>query len=252
MDTKIKNYLGAVGVVVIAIIGISIIWCVSAYSNSVQPDSSFSVSGEGEVVAVPDVAEFNYRVITEGGDDMASLQQSNSEKINSANEFLKENGVDEKDIRTSSYSLSPRYQYYRCEEGPCPPPEIVGYSINQSVQVKVRDFSILGDLLSGVVERGANSVSNLNFTIDDPTELKNQAREEAIAQARDKAKSIAKAGGFKVGKLLSLDENVYSPYEKMQSMVSDEAGFGRGGESPVIEPGSQEVTVNVHLRYEIK
>ncbi|MEX2410415.1 MAG: SIMPL domain-containing protein [Candidatus Paceibacterota bacterium] len=253
MDIKIKNNLGKLGMILMAVLIISALWYVSAYSDSVEPDSQFSVSGEGEVVAVPDVAEFTYRVVTEGGTDISALQQENIEKLNSANDFIKESGVEEEDIKTSNYSVAPRYQRYGCEVGPCPPSEIVGYTINQSVTVKVRDFSVIGDLLTGVVERGANSISGPSFTIDDPSEYRNEAREQAIKQAKEKAKSIAKAAGVKLGKLIYISENVNSPY---YYNVREES-LGMGGSdmaysAPSIEPGSQEVRVNVNLTYEIK
>jgi len=102
------------------------------------------------------------------------------------------------------------------------------------------------------VDSGVNTVSGPDFTVDDPTELQNQAREDAITEAKNKAKTIAKAGGFRLGKLLSIQEGFYFPrtiqaqlYAKAESYVGDL-------ESPSIEPGSQEIVVNVTLTYEIK
>lgn len=228
---------------------------VYSYSRSIAPDSyrSFTVSSEGNAITVPDVAQFTLSVITEGGMDVPSLQAENTEKNNNIIKYLKDNGVDEKDIRTQSYNLSPRYNHYPCRgEDECRPPEIIGYQITQSVSVKVRDFDKAGVLLGGVVEEGANSVSQLNFTLDDPTSVQDEARAEAIEKAQKKAKSVAKAGGFRLGKLLSIEESSYSP----QPMYAYESrGFGIGGAvdvAPTIEPGSEEVTVSVILRYEIK
>ena len=156
-------------------------------------------------MAIPDVAQFTFSVITEGGKDIASLQQENTQKANRAIALLKNNGVEDKDIKTASYNLQPRYQYFSCPVGknssakPCPPAEIVGYSISQTVSVKIRNFEKAGEILSGVVQSEVNSVSELSFTIDDKTEIENQARQEAIAVAIKKAESIAQAGGFKLG-----------------------------------------------------
>ena len=120
------------------------------------------------------------------------------------------------------------------------------------VSVKVRDFEKVGDLLAGIVDKGANSFSQLSFAIDDPTSVENEARSEAIAKAKDKAMSIAKAGNVKLGKLLSIQEgNSYDPYY----------GYGVGGAGPVaekslpapmIEPGSEDVKITVTLTYEMK
>lgn len=263
MDQKIKNYLGYTLIGFLVIFSLSTISYVKSYSRFIDPASirSFLVSADADVVAIPDVAQFSFSVITEGSTDVSALQQENTKKVNDAIDFLKSAGVDEKDIKTTNYSVSPRYQYFRCpspvpfgEVEPCPPAEIVGYTINQSVSVKIRDFEKSGDILTQVVKNGANSVSQLSFTIDDPTMLQDEAREKAIDKAKKKAGEIARAGGFRVGKLLSISESGGFPpvYRGLESRA-----FGMGGDVddialPSIEPGSQEVTVGVTLRYEIK
>jgi uncharacterized protein len=262
MDNKIKKYLGLAVIIAIFLFAFGYLSYVNSYSKSVEPNSyrSFSVAGEGKVTAIPDVAQFTFSIITEGGKDIAALQKENVDATNKAIDFLKAQGIEAKDIKTTNYSLNPKYQYYDCRNPessitPCPPAEIAGYTINQTVSVKIRDFTKIGTVISGVVDAGANSVSSLSFTVDDPTALENQAKEEAIAQARVKAEMTAKAGGFKIGRLISLDDT-YTPYYY---------GYGLGGgdmmkaesvssavPAPTIEPGSQEITVNVTLRYEIK
>ena len=263
MEEKIKRYSDWAKVVLMAALALSALWYARTYSRSVEPSTfrSFSVSGEGKVVAIPDVARFTFSVLTQGGKDLGALQKENTIKVNRALGVVKAVGVEDKDVKTESYSVEPRYQYFNCgpillDSGkPCPPPEIVGYTVSQTVSVKARDFSKVGDLLRDVVGSGANSVSQLSFTVDDPTEIQNQARAEAIGKAKTKAKAIAKAGGFKLGDLLSIDEGGYYPQPVFYKTL--EAG-GYGGEGPVslpapaIEPGSQEVRVTVNLRYEIK
>lgn len=256
MDKKIKNYLGIAIIIVIFVFALVAIKFVSSYSRSIEPSSfrSFSVSGEGKVVAIPDVAQFTFSVITEGDTDIAKLQKENTEKVNKAIKFLKSNDIETKDIKTQSYNLQPRYQY-SCppvfgERRTCSPPEIVGYTITQTVSVKVRDFDKIGKVLAGAIENGANSVSQLSFTIDEPDTLQNQARVEAIEKAKEKAKAIAKAGDFSLGRLLSIEEGSYpSPIFRAEAK-----GIGGAGDMsvPTIEPGSQEITVNVILTFEIE
>ncbi len=253
---------------------IAVFWYVSVYSRSVVLQATFSVSGEGKVVAVPDIAQISVGVLTDsdsrlrtgtfdekGGKDLANLQKQNTEKMNSIISYVKEQGVDQKDIKTEYYNISPRYQYINCQPvilqtypeivRPCPSTkEIIGYTITQNISVKVRDLSKAGDILAGAVEQGANNVSGPNFTIDDPISLQNQAREEAIKQARKKAKSIAKAGDFKLGKLVSIQEGYYPiPYPSygLGGVEAKDAGA-----SPTLEPGSQEISVNINLVYEIR
>ena len=264
MDTKIKNYLGIATIVALALSVIAGFWYVSSFSKSVSPDRSFLVSGEGKVVAIPDVAQLSFGVLTEGGKNLADLQKANTDKVNQVIAFLKEDGIEEKDIKTQFYNITPRYQYFSCppprpvSEGaiqtptPCPPSEIAGYTINQSVSVKIRELNKAGDIVAGVVEKGANTVSGPSFTVDDPTELQNQAREEAIAKAKEKARAIAKAGGFRLGKLISITEGVSlpSPFQFAREFALCKGGDSFGG--PTIEPGSQDIRVNVTLNYEIK
>ncbi len=272
MNQKIKNVLGGAIVVGVLVFGYSALSYVSSYDKSIQPSSfrSFSAVGEGKIVAIPDVAVFTFSVISEGGKDIASLQAKNTEKVNQAIEFVKSSGVDAKDIKTQGYSLSPRYQYATCREimpAPlipgaenviskvCPPAEIVGYTITQTVQVKARDFARVGDILSGVVSRGVNDVSQLSFQIDDPSTIQEQAREQAIQKAKARAEKVATAAGFRLGRLLSVDEG-YAPYRVYNSALdyaaTESASSVKAPPAPTVEPGSQEITVNVTLRYEIE
>ena len=256
MTEKIKNYLGVAIIISILILAISAWSYVNSYSKVIEPGSfrSFSVSGEGKVVAVPDVAEFDFSVITEGGKNIATLQKENTEKMNKAIAFIKSKGVDAKDIKTQNYSLTPRYQYFDCSKvgGVCPPPKIVGYTVTQNVDVKVRDFAKLGDLLSGVVESGANSVSGLSFTVDDSTKIESEARAKAITEAKEKARSVAEAGGFRLGRLISIEESGQPPIIPFYKYAPLPYGAGGDVASPEIEPGSQDVVVNVMMRFEIQ
>lgn len=205
------------------------------------------------MVGVPDIANFTFTVITEGGKDLAALQKDNISKTNAAIDYLGEQGVDKKDISTQSYNIGPRYDNLNCFRAPCPAPTITGYTINQTVSVKVRDLEKVGTLISGVVTKGANSTFGPNFTVDDPSELRSEARAKAIAQAKEQAEAVAEAGGFRLGRLIAIEEGGYpQPFYAM----------GKGGgldmdaareqvPAPTIEPGSQDVVVNVILRYEI-
>lgn len=256
MNENIRNYLGIAGIIALVLIAFAAVRFVGSYAQSIQPTSfrSFSVAGDGKVVAVPDIARFTFSVISEGGKNIADLQKQNTDKVNKAIAYLKGKKIGENDITTQQYNVDPRYQYFNCTAGRvCPPTEIVGYTVAQMVAVKIRDFNLIGDVLAGVVQNGANSVSQLQFTIDDPTEVQNQARAKAIAKAKAKAKDIAQAGDFALGRLLSIEEGY-----PVMPLYDAYTGYGRGGgaemktaPAPNIEPGSQEVVVSVTLKYEI-
>lgn len=219
------------------------------YSNK-----TFSVDGEAKMETATDIATFTASVVTEGGKDVANIQKQNTEKMNTINVFLGEQGVEKKDLQTSQYTLNPRYSYADCSGGGvCPPPMISGYTLTQSLSVKVRNFGSLGDILSGIVSKGANTVSGVSFTVDDDTDAKQVARTEAIAKAKQKAIEIARAGNFRVGKLVSLYEDSGTNPD-----TTNFSGLGGGPQAemkavvaPVIEPGTQSGKVHVNLTYEI-
>jgi uncharacterized protein YggE len=271
---KSKTILFSILSIFILVLGYGVLSYVNTYSKTVEPSAyrSFSVSAEGKAIGVPDIAQFNFSIISEG-EDVSKIQKENTENANKAIEFLKNQGIDSKDIKTEYYNLSPKYTYYDCsntviysqpnmeinsslkpEPKPCPPPKITGYIITQTISVKIRDFSKIGSILSGIAQYNVKNISNLDFSIDNQTQLENQAREEAISKAKEKAKNIAKAAGFKLGKLLSIEEGNYYPYYRASTL-----GMGGGTEKsiaapqpPQIEPGSQEIKINITLTYEIE
>lgn len=226
------------------------------YGRSIDqtfPNKTFTVDGEAKMETATDIATFTASVVTEGGKNVADVQKQNVDKMNTINAFLKESGVEKKDLQTSQYSLAPRYTYYPCDgRSVCSPATISGYTLTQTLSVKVRNLETVGDILSGIIEKGANNVSGISFTVDDDTAVRQVARTEAIAKAQKKAKDIAKAGNFKLGKLVSLYEDsgvtpdAPTGYGGLGSAVSDMKAV-----APVIEPGTQQGTVRMNLTYEI-
>ena len=270
MNKILKNAIAAVGALAVIALAVAALIYVVYYGKSIQPSSyrSFSVTAEGRSVSIPDLAEFSFTVITQGGTDLASAQAKNTEAANKAIAFVKSQGVAAKDIKTLSFNVDPQYENYSCYEQPvsssgssttsvtrvCPPPKIVGYNVTQSVDVKFRDFKKISDIMGGVVTNGANQVGSLSFTTDDPTSIQDQARAEAIAKAKIKAEGVARAGGFSLGRLLSIQEgNVYPMYDRAYNMSAGGAeSKSIPAAAPTIEPGSQETSVTVTMTYEIK
>lgn len=251
---KIKNLLSGALIITLLIVAYSAYSYSQTYADSMMI-RSFSVTGEAKINATPDVAEFDLGVITEGGTDVAKLQEQNTEKMNKIIAYLKSQKIEAKDIKTTGYNLSPRYQYSNCREtGVCPPPAIVGYSINQNATIKIRDFKSIGGILQGVVANGANNVSQLRFTFDDRDSLIGQVKGEAVKKAQLKAEAMAKTAGFRLGKLLSIeDNNYYQPVPYGLGGAMDMAMVkAEIAPAPAIEPGSEDLTASVTLRYGIK
>ncbi|MEX2054418.1 MAG: SIMPL domain-containing protein [Candidatus Colwellbacteria bacterium] len=247
MNERIKNSLGLALIVGILAVGYAAINFAGSYPT--YSERTFTVTGEGEVVAKPDVGRFIFSIHSEGGTNVAALQEQNTEQSNRVIAFLKGQGVDEADIQSENYNVYPNYQYYDCRLGGiCPPAQISGYTVEHSLKVTIRDLDKAGDLLSGVVENGANTVSQLTLEVDDPTELENEARAEAIAKARTNAEAIAQASGFKVGKIISIYTIESDPYVRAGEYGGDGAIEYA---SPQIEAGSQKIQIVVNITYEI-
>lgn len=219
--------------------------------STTYPTRTFSAEGIGEVDVMPDLATFSVTVTTDGGKNVVDVQSANTEKMNKVAVYLKEQGIDKKDLKTAQYNLTPRYNYAPCTNGSCPAPSISGYNLTQTLDVKVRDSAKLGDLLSGVVENGANTVSEVRFVVDDDTNAKNEAREKAIVDAKKKATVIAKAAGFRLGKIVSVYESA-SPTPYQYGMGGDMMEMSaKAVNAPAVEPGTRNTKVQVAVTYEI-
>lgn len=217
---------------------------------------SFSVTGEGIVTTVPDTAQFSVSVVTDGGMDIADTQKQNVDKMNKIIDFMKNQGVDTKDIKTTRYALDPQYSYPVCIANKvCPASQVTGYNITQSISIKTRDTEKVGVLLAGATDNGANSVSDITFMVGDETKTKNAAREAAIEQGKKQATAVAEAAGFNLGKLTAVYEESSTgdvspmPYATMDSSASPEA---KQAPVPTIEPGSHDQKVRMTLTYEIQ
>ncbi|MBP6921646.1 SIMPL domain-containing protein [Candidatus Gracilibacteria bacterium] len=260
MSPALKNLLGLA--IVVSLLGFLYFGfsITKTYNRSSEPTNfrSFTVQGDGKAVGVPDVASFTFQVITEGDEDLAKLQSENAAKMNAVIDFVAKQGIDKKDISTTQYSINPRYENVICDYragSVCPPAEIVGYTVQQMATLKIRDFKLTSSLLTGVVENGANTVSDIQFSLDNPTEVENMARAEAIEKAKAKAKSIAEAGGFSLGRLLEISEGYISPsvsYGRGGGPMMDAVSTKEMAIAPAIEAGSQEVQIQVYLKYEIR
>jgi len=226
-------------------------------SVNLQSQYQITVSGQGKVYAKPDVAVISLGVTTQAV-TVAEATTNNTNKMNAVIEAVKKLGVDEKDIQTTNYNLYPRYDsklvsstnaYYY---GRTSNNSIIGYTLEQNVQVKIRDFEKIGNIMSGATEKGANLVGNLQFTIDNPEQFKEQARAKAIAQAKASAKNLAKESGISLGKLINVSENNY--YTPMYSSSIKEMGMGAADSAPVptIQPGQQEINITINLTYQVR
>lgn len=221
-----------------------------------QAQSIISVSGKGEVVAVPDIASFYFSVEQESL-LVADAQANVAKRTNDILSFLKKNGVVEKDIQTAGYTIYPRYEYTpRAGDGsvgislPSGTRYLAAYVVSQSVSVKVRTLADAGKLLSGIGELGATNVSGLSFDVDRRDALVKNARDKAIADARAEAANLAKSLGVRLVRLVSYNEGGGYPvyYAKAAALGAADASAS----VPDIPAGEDKITSTVSLTYEIK
>jgi uncharacterized protein YggE len=205
----------------------------------------FTVSAEGKVTAVPDIAVVNLG-FTATDQSVAVVQTRANAVVKKLSADLKALGINEKDIQTSNYNIYPNYDYRESVQ------KITGYSINVNMTVKVRDFAKINNVIDTAAADGANQIGGLNFSVDDPEKYRAQARKEAIAKAKLKAEETAKEAGINLGKLVNVSEGYASPPIPMYAKMEAVAGVGGGGEPTKIEPGSSEITVTVTLSYETR
>jgi uncharacterized protein YggE len=205
---------------------------------------SITVVGAGTVTAKPDMAQIQVGVVTEAPSASEALKQNNSAMENLFR-VLKAKGIADKDLQTSNFSVSP--QYDRNKQGQMTH-KIVGYRVSNQVAVKVRQLSLLGEVLDEAVQEGANQVHGISFSVAEPEQLLDAAREKAIVNARHKAQLYATTAEVKLGEVLLIQEQTpHIPDFQVGFALRSEAS----GAVPVA-PGEQEFRVSINVTYALK
>lgn len=231
------------------------------YIGSSPTYNAITVNGTGEVLAVPDIATFSFSVIEEAA-SAADAQNATADKIQSIISFIREQGIEEKDIKTTSFNLYPRYEFRQSSSGatisfPSPPSgerQLVGFEVNQTVEVKVRDTGKAGQLIAGVSELGASNVSGLRFTIDDEDVLKTEARAKAIADAKARAEVLADELDVRLVRVISYGEFNEPPiFYGARGLGGVESAVSDGAFTEAVVPsGENRIVSNVSITYEIR
>lgn len=256
MDNKQNErvLLWPIGVLLVLFLGLLVVQKSFEVSQLTKPSSAkntISISGEGKVSAVPDLAQIELGVTTQGS-TASDVQNQSTNKINKIIDFVKKQGVPQEDITTSQFSMYPTYDYTNGKN------DINGYQANQTISIKIRGVDKskdqLNKVLGGVTDQGANQINGVTFTFNDPDELRQQAREKAITKAKEKAAELAKISGISLGRLITVSES----YGGMPiGMPYAASGMGGGAAmmdsaTPNVEPGSQDITATMTVVFEVK
>ena len=203
----VKLYLRLIRLVSMAALAASVLCCTTAASGQkVAETPKIAVVGHGSVTVPPDLAVLTAAVETTS-ESARAASATNAEKTSEVVEAVKEILREDDSIRTTNFSLQPRYAPRR--PGAQAPPEITGYVARNEVRVEMRDLELVGRIIDAAIEAGANRASSLRFLREDRTPL-HEALAKAGTEARAQAESIAAA-------LRSVQEN----YDRFQKEIEE-------------------------------
>jgi hypothetical protein len=212
-----------------------------------HPQPSVAAQGEMKVSILPDLALITLGVQTGRQNTAEGATTLLDATMKSVLEAVGALGVESKDVQTSNFTLYPAYDFVEGEQVPR------GFEASQNVTIKVRQTEKSGDVIAAATKAGANNVSGVQFLVEDMEAVKDQARREAIAKAKQQAELLAEELGMRLGKLMSYGEDA-TPYV--------DTSYGRGGyamggdgdsmNSIALPSGEQEITVRVYLSYQLR
>lgn len=228
-------------------------------------ETLLAVNAEGQSRRVPDIAMFSAGVVTQGKTAGEALT-ANAAKMDEVVRALKRAGIAERDIQTSALSLQPQYsnpeqeaqlrariarEVYVPSSQP-QAPRIIGYEARNSVQVRVRKLGEMGRTIDTLVTAGANQVDGPSFTLDQPRAALDEARNQAVREARERAELYAKAAGLRVSRILSITEGG-GYYPVQQVMVNGRMAGGPPAPPPSpVAPGEVALGVNVSVQFALQ
>ncbi len=209
------------------------------------------VNGEGEFAAAPDMAVLGLTVMRQGETARAALDANNA-AMAEVIAALKAEGIEARDLQTANFNISPRWFYPQNPDGSPTQeqPRIVGYDVFNGLTVRVRDLARLGTILDRSVTLGVNQGGQVSFTNDNPAAVLKEARKAAVADALDKANTLAEAAGVGVGRILEMTETNFMP--QPVPMMEAKMAMARDAAPVPIEAGENVWRVNVTVTFEIR
>jgi uncharacterized protein len=196
-----------------------------------------TVTGEAAVAVAPDAAVIRIGV-TSQDKTAREASDANAKQMSAVLAAIKDTGIAERDVQTSRLSLQPQYDASKSGT-----PRLTGFQATNQVTLRIRDIDKLATVLDRAITAGANEMSGIEFVVTEQSRMLDQARDDAIADARRKAELYAKAAGTKVGNVISISEEGGAPQPRPMQAV-------RAGAVP-IAPGEQTLRAIVTVSYEL-
>ncbi|MCL4354707.1 SIMPL domain-containing protein [Patescibacteria group bacterium] len=228
--------------VLILILGVFIygklIGPISISINEQNPKRTFETEGVGTVNISPNSFQTEF-TINETGNTQKDAQNKGNQKSDEAISLLTQIGIPKNNIKTTGYYINPEYDYSSGRN-------IIGYNINIQTTVKSSDLNKINAAIDKLTGLGIN-VGGVNQTIDNEEKYKDEARNKAVEQAKKKAESLAKAGGFKLGKIASIKEIEQPEIRPLPVLMEKSTGSAASGTN--IQPGTNVITSRVSIAF---
>jgi uncharacterized protein YggE len=221
-----------------------------AQAPAAPSPGTISVDGRGEIMAKPDTAFVNSGVTSQAATAREALD-ANTAAMTQLIATLKEAGIEDRDIQTSGFSVSPNYVYSQEVDanGYTLPPRINGYIVSNAVTIRVRALDTLGAVLDQAVTVGANTINGVTFSVADPSDLYDQARKAAFADATHKAELYAEAAGATLATIRSISES--QGYAPPQPYMMREAAMDLASAPVPVETGEMAFAITVNVTWEL-
>ncbi len=213
--------------------------------------SEITVSGQAEKFVKPDLAIINMGVKTEA-ENVNDAMAENVTKMNAVIEALKtEIGLEDENLKTTQFTLSPRYEWLTQKDYIEGERILAGYEVNQMLEVRIRDFDSIGQIIQRATELGANQVGEFSFIVENEDAVRDEIRGEAIIQARQKAEELADQLGVSLSRIIYYYEDVPAV---LWARGAGDMAYPESMDSsivPSIQSGENKVEVSVRITYEI-
>lgn len=211
-----------------------------------NPPGTITVSGEGKSTVTPNIAQISFGLDTGVLSTTQVAMSKLTDTMNKIYDALQAQGIDKKDIATSNFSLNPSYDWTSGKQ------TLNGYQAVESFNVKVRDMNKVSAVVSAATDAGANQAGGVSFTVENPDQTQADARAKAIAQAKQKAETLAQQLGVHLGAVKEFSEGggVQPPVPFAYGMGGGVAMDSAKATLP-IPSGDQETTVDVSITYEL-
>ena len=251
LGTFARPHALGIGLLIASALALAAVACTPETNVTLSPGEStgIAVVGTGSVTVVPDIAllslgvEVTRSTVGEARGDAADAMQA-------IRDSLESNGVEERDIQTQFFNIFPQYNFRDGDS-----PEITGFSVNNQVQVKVREIDEVSEVLDEAIEAGGDAVrvNNVSFTVDEPEQFLDEAREKAVEDARARAEQLASLAGVDLGSVRTISETSGggpSPFD--QFARAEFAAPSTGGGPTPVGPGEAEITLSVNVVFDIQ